>query len=162
MKEIKLTQGKVAKVDDHLFDELNKYKWYAAKSSRGDFYAQRGDYSTGKLLLIKMHRFILGITDKSVQVDHQDLDTLNNQIYNIRRATHKENVRNRGITKRSTCGFKGVFWEKSATKWRAQLNVDRKKIHLGLFHDINDAARAYNAASILHHGEFARLNEIPI
>jgi len=37
MKEIKLTQGKVAKVDDHLFDELNKFKWFAAKTVNGAF-----------------------------------------------------------------------------------------------------------------------------
>lgn len=28
MKQIQLTQGKVALVDDHWFKELNKYKWY--------------------------------------------------------------------------------------------------------------------------------------
>ena len=157
MKEIKLTQGKVAKVDDHLFDELNKFKWFAAKCVNGGFYARR--LCNGKIL--HMHRHILGITEKSVHVDHEDGDSLNNQMYNIRRATHKENIRNRGITKRSTCGFKGVFWEKSAKRWRAQLSFEGRKIHLGLFHDINDAARAYNKAIIVHHGKFARLNEIP-
>lgn len=161
MKEIKLTQGKVTKVDDHLFDELNKYKWYASKMN-GQYYVVRWDRPNGKRrVLLLMHRVILGITDRNVHVDHKDLDPLNNQLYNIRQATHKENSRNRGITKRSTCGFKGVFWEKCANKWRAQLHIDRKKIHLGLFNDINDAARAYNAAAIKYHGEFARLNEIP-
>jgi len=160
MKEIQLTNGKVTKVDDHLFDELNKYKWRANKMN-GQYYVVRWDKSTGKGRAVLMHRVILGVTDRNVQVDHKDLDPLNNQLYNIRRATHKENSRNRGITKRSTCGYKGVFWEKRANKWRAQLGIDDKKIHLGLFHDIKDAARAYNAAALIHHGEFARLNEIP-
>lgn len=161
MKRIKLTQGQFALVDDHMFEELNKYKWYAAKVKSGDFYAQRVDYSNGGKKIIKMHRFILGISDGKVLVDHGDGNTLNNQIYNIRPCTHAENIRNRGITKRSTCGYKGVFWEKAAKRWRAQLNIGKKKIHLGLFYDINDAARAYNKAIITHHGEFARLNQIP-
>ncbi len=160
MKKIKLTQGQFALVDDEDYENLNQYKWYAAKVKSGDFYAQRMDYSGGNKKIIKMHRFILGLVDEKVHVDHGNGNTLDNQKHNIRGCTHKDNVRNRGITKRSTCGYKGVFYEKAAKKWRAQLNKDGKKIHLGLFEFIEDAAKAYNAAALIHHGEFARINQL--
>lgn len=160
MKKIKLTQGQFALVDDEDFKVLNQYKWYAAKVKSGDFYAQRSDYSSGKKKIIKMHRFILGFVDKKEPIDHENGNTLDNQKHNIRACTHKDNIRNRGITKRSTCGYKGVFYEKSAKRWRAQLSKDGKKIHLGLFEFIEDAAKAYNDAILIHHGEFAKLNQI--
>lgn len=42
----------------------------------------------------------------------------------------------------------------------AYINVDNKRIYLGLFLIKEDAARAYNIAAIKYHGEFAQLNII--
>lgn len=46
MKEIILTQGKVALVDDKDFEYLNQWKWHADESLR-TFYAKR-DFPTLK------------------------------------------------------------------------------------------------------------------
>jgi hypothetical protein len=58
----------------------------------------------------------------------------------------------------NTSGFKGVWWNKKAEKWKGQIQVDGKKIHLGLFSDPTVAARAYDEAATEHFGEFAHLN----
>lgn len=61
----------------------------------------------------------------------------------------------RGISK-----YKGVFWEKRRSKWVAQIKVNYKHIYLGQYDNERDAAIAYNGAALLHHGEFALLNQV--
>jgi len=53
MKEIALTQGKVALVDDEDYDSVNQYKWHARKAKR-TYYAKRKNYE-------EMHRFIINV-----------------------------------------------------------------------------------------------------
>jgi len=108
-----------------------------------------------------MHRVILqqmGVEFE--QVDHRDMNGLNNCRSNLRAATNQENGCNRNKQEKNTSGAKGVCWDKQAQKWQAHIRVNGKRIHLGLFDDIDDAVRAYNKAAMQHFGEFARLNII--
>ncbi len=57
MKEIQLTQGKVALVDDEDFERLNQFKWCAHWNGK-HWYAIRTVYE-GKKKTIRMHREIL-------------------------------------------------------------------------------------------------------
>lgn len=45
-------------------------------------------------------------------------------------------------------GFKGVFWSKQRRCWMAHIMIDYKTRHLGSFHNIADAARAYKAKAL--------------
>lgn len=154
---IKLTKGKFAKVDDSDFYYLNQWKWQASERGK-TFYAVRSvkDKITGKRIQIKMHRILLNVSDKSIFVDHKDHDGLNNQRVNLRECTRSENGKNRLPSKRSSSRFLGVKF--ASKKWRAEIKVDGKNKHLGCFALEIDAARAYNDAAIIHHGEFANLN----
>lgn len=58
MKEIQLTQGMVALVDDEDFEYLNNWKWCADKSIN-TFYARRTQHIPKPKQRIKMHRLIL-------------------------------------------------------------------------------------------------------
>lgn len=107
-----------------------------------------------------MHRQIIGVTDPKIQVDHKEGIGLDNQRKNIRQCVHQENVMNQGISSSNKSGFKGVCMEKGSKKWRAAIKKDGKRIHLGLFSDKIDAAKAYNDAAKKYHGEFAHLNLI--
>lgn len=64
-------------------------------------------------------------------------------------------------SRNSKSGYKGVYWNKSASKWVAQIVVQSQHIYLGCFINILEAARAYNAAAIEHFGSLAVLNTIP-
>lgn len=96
MKEIPLTQGKVALVDDEDFELLNQLNWYAYKNKTGNYYAVR-NYSAekGKRKIILMHREIMD-APKGIQVDHRNGDGLYNQKENLRLATHQQNSFNQG------------------------------------------------------------------
>lgn len=94
-----------------------------------------------------------------VLVDHRNpLLTLDNREENLRICNTSQNGANRLTNKQSKSGFKGVFWHQQHGRWRAQLILNRKKIHLGYFDTKKDAARAYDVAARNAFGEFARLN----
>jgi hypothetical protein len=78
MKEILLTQGKVALVDDEDFEELNKFNWHAHKD-KNKFYAEHSEWDkkNKNVKHIKMHRFLMAISQK-VKIDRKDGNGLNN------------------------------------------------------------------------------------
>lgn len=156
MKEIPLTQGKVALVDDEDFDYINQWKWYCQKSHGLSFYAIRN--SEGGIRM--MHRLIMNAS-VNIYIDHKDMDGLNNCRDNLRFATLSQNQHNRGKLRNNTSGFKCVSYNKQKGKWEAYIEYNNKKYHLGLYEIIELAALAYNEAALKYHGEFARLNVIP-
>lgn len=159
MKEIQLTQGKVALVDDEDFEYLNQWKWHAL-ISRNTFYAIRHLRIEKKIVKsILMHRFIMN-TDKYLVVDHLNGNTLDNRKYNLRNCTHSENIRNQKLSIKNTSGYKGVSWSINKKKWVVQIQCENKKIFIGYFINSIDAAIAFNEAAIKYHGEFANLNKI--
>ena len=104
-----------------------------------------------------MHRFILGLNDPEIEIDHEDRNGLNNQRYNLRKAEDK-NQQNVGLRKDNKSGFKGVTWSAAAGMWRARIRIETKEIHLGVFTDLIEAAKVYDAAAIKYHGKFAYTN----
>lgn len=87
-------------------------------------------------------------------------DTLCNLKSNLRFANAVENARNKqGLPTNNTSGFLGVYWNKSANKWVAEIHVKGRKVHLGYFVDKMDAVRARDLAVKEHYGEFATTNK---
>jgi len=157
MKEIPLTQGKVALVDDADFDRVNAFKWYA-KFEHGKWYATRHFRLNGKRYTLRLHRLIMGLDfGDPLQVDHRDrVNTLDNRRSNLR-VTLDQNQQNVGLNCRNTSGYKGVHWNKRVEKWQARARVNNVLQHFGYFSNPELAAHAY-AAAIGYRGEFAVLN----
>lgn len=63
-----------------------------------------------------------------------------------------------GKQRNNTSGFRGVYWEKTRGKWKAQATLNRKNLHLGMFSSKEDAARAYDRKAREIHGPSAILN----
>ncbi len=158
---IELTQGQTAIVDDEFVGELEKYRWFARKD-HNQYYAQgkqRPTKKNGKY--VQMHRLVLHLAgiEPGTHVDHRDRNGLNNQLENLRPATASTNAMNSRIA-RSTCGYKGVTFSRSTGRWQAQIGVNGKRFYLGIHDTPEAAARAYNSAAEVLHGEFACLNNI--
>jgi hypothetical protein len=158
-KEIPLSQGRFATVDDEDYDWLSEYRWSYSPAHTG--YAERGEANSKKH--IKMHREIMdryGHNIKGMSVDHIDGNTLNNTKANLRVCTHAQNLRNQRLSTNNTSGYKGVSLACNG-KWLASISVDSKRIGYGTYEDIYSAVTIYNLAALYHHGEFARFNKLP-
>ncbi len=156
MKEIPLTQGKVALVDDADYPELSKYKW-CAQHTEARWYAIRFDVGRMGRCRIPMHRAILN-APSGLEVDHRNHNGLDNRRANLRLATKAENQRNRNKPATNTSGYKGVSWHKGHNRWQAQIRHDGRARFLGYFDTPEQAARAYDSAAIETFGEFALPN----
>lgn len=155
MKTIPLTRGKAAIVDDEDYEYLNGFKWRAVRGYNC-FYATRINSRKGgsKYTVTWMHREIMRPTD-GMQVDHINGDGLDNRRANLRIASSSQNAMNRGASKNNKLGVKGVSLFCSG--YRAQICINRKVKHLGLFPSINEARAAYESAARKLHGEFSKV-----
>lgn len=157
MKEISLTRGKFALVDEEDFDRLIKYKWhcsyygYAIRTIRNKL--------TKKTEVIRMHREIIQCP-KDYEIDHINNNPLDNRKENLRICSRAENCRNMRKPKNNSSGYRGVSFEKRRNKYRAYITLDNKQIHLGQFNTAIEAAITYNIAAVKYHGKFANLNKI--
>lgn len=161
-REIPLTKGKVALVDDADFEAVSQHKWHACQNKKTDiWYAHRHCKINNKRRLESMHRFILK-TD--AHVDHKNRNGLDNRRENLRPATRSQNMANTKMSIRNTSGYRGVTLRKHDHEhgyprpWYAKIKKNGTTRSLGTFATAIEAAKAYDEAAKLVHGEFASLN----
>ena len=155
MKEIQLTQGKVALVDDEDFHYLNQWNWAASKGKNYVWYAARKE---GRQR-INMHRQITNFPKNQI-IDHRDRNGLNNQKSNLRICTIQQNNCNRRSAKNSTSKYLGVctLTHRGTFYYQAGITYNKKKKLLYRGKSELKAAWLYDEAAIKLHGEFANLN----
>ena len=158
MKEIILSQGKVALVDDEDYGLLNQFKWCAIKQHR-TFYAAKSVKRNGKWTSERMHRLFFDIP-MGKEIDHIDHNGLNNQKSNLRLVTRQQNKQNASAWGSSKYLGVCVYKQEGCTYIAAHIQIDGKTKHLGLFKTEEDAALAYNRAAKEKYGEYANLNKI--
>lgn len=98
---------------------------------------------------IYLHRFVMGVTDPAVHVDHRNGDTLDCRKENLRLVTNAQNLQNQHTMRGGSSIYRGVSWHKAAQKWQAYATLHQKRVHLGLFDSEEEAARVaadYRAA----------------
>ena len=150
MKQIELTQGKYALIDDEDFELVSNYKWRFA----GEGYAVGFKYLgkvNGKFKsdAILMHR-IINKTPKGFVTDHINRNKLDNRKVNLRTVDRSLNAFNTGIYKHNKSGFTGISWSLYSKKWLARIQKNGKVIHLGLFNDIEKAVQARKQAEEIY------------
>ncbi len=122
-------------VDDSDFEWLNRYKWrlnvhgYAIRNtSKG----HRRTYQT-----IYIHKLICPSTE-GLQTDHINRNRLDNRRSNLRLVTPYQNNLNKGLSKKNTSGYTGIF-KTYNNKYVAYMTSKRKNIRLGLYSNIQAA-----------------------
>lgn len=109
-----------------------------------------GRYLVHRLVFLMHHGYL------PEQVDHINMDRLDNRIENLRAASSSQNKHNTKKRSNNTSGYKGAYWDKKAGKWKAMICKNYKQIWLGHYATAEEAAEAYRKAAELYHGEFAR------
>jgi hypothetical protein len=96
---------------------------------------------------LKAHIFIYyckyGEYDLNLKIDHINRIKDDNRIENLRLTTHSENLQNTNA--------KGYSFDKKHNKYRACIQINKKKIDLGYFKLEEDARNAYIEAKKIYH-----------
>lgn len=155
MKEIPLTRGMVALVDDEDYEWLSAYRWYARPGYQ-TFYAVRGIQNGKSVRTIYMHREIIH-PEPGMHTDHLNHNGLDNRRCNLRSCTHQENLSN-CVLKRPN-EYRGV--QQGLYTWTAYVTTNGKPKYLGAYGTPEHAAYAYNLAVIAEGLEDLRpLNDV--
>ena len=121
-------------------------------------------YRHGKVngKVYQAHRIIWKLVhgNDPVAIDHRNGNPSDNSLDNLRECTVAENSRNYSKQRAGqSSSYRGVCWVKRDQKWAATIsNGEGGKRSLGHYDNEQDAARAYDAAAVEMHGEFATLN----
>jgi len=164
MKKIFLSgkngEGKYAIVDNDDFEKVSRLSWWYSKGYACHTQHIKVD-DNGKQIqkTIWMHRLIAGTPD-GLFTDHINTDRLDNRKSNLRVVTLAQNNCNLPLRKTNKSGFKGVYWDKTRSKWFAYIRHNKVMYALGRYDNKIDAALAYNRSAIKLHKEYARLNNV--
>lgn len=131
MKTIKLSNNRVAIVDDIDYSKVSKYRWYL----------NAGGYVQCESPYLLLHRKILN-APKGTHVDHKNRNKLDNRRYNLRLCSRSQNSHNSPKRKNNTSGFKGVYLIPSK-RWIAKINIQGQRIFLGTFDTKEQAIKEY-------------------
>lgn len=144
----------IALVDMGDYERASRHVWHLDTAGYARAMVKTAD---GQWRLVRLHRFLLDVPT-GMQVDHADLDKLNNTRANLRICTSRQNIANLPKLSGTSSRFKGVTWNRNARKWLAQIKIDGRYEYLGLFIDEAEAAHVYACRAQQQHGEFARVS----
>jgi hypothetical protein len=148
-------------IDTDMINKTKRYCWYISSGKHNKNYVRSETRSNdpgggGKLIMLAN---LLLPPNKGEQIDHINLNTLDNRLANLRRCTIQENCCNRSLRSDNNTGYKGVQYRRGAYIVRVCSFGVRKNILQTK--DIVEAAQAYNIAAELLHLDFANLNDVP-
>lgn len=80
-------------------------------------------------------------------IDHINHNGCDNKFKNLRNVSHRENMRNRTISKNNKSGVNGVTFVRARNKWWAQVEINGRCISLGYYADKFEAICARKSAN---------------
>ena len=130
----------ISDFDDYMISNLGKVKSFKQNSDRilkpsinhGYYYVNltnNNEKKVNKYIHKLLAEVFIPNPDNLPNVDHIDTQRLNNDLSNLRWASHSQNCynQNKKISK-SSSKYKGVFWNKKMQKWHAQVKFEEKPI----------------------------------
>jgi hypothetical protein len=152
----KLARGRTTLVDPGADYSLASAHRWTVKEQRRPSGTLSGPYAMTQIdgRTVFLHNLLMGC----IGIDHRNRDPLDNRRRNLRKASTAQNGANKPPLAGGSSAFKGVSWDREVSKWQVNIGVDGRARKIGRFTDEVAAARAYDAAALELHGEFAWLN----
>ena len=139
-------KGEQILIDAEDFDKVKRYCWCISKTGY--------PVANVKGKVTKLHRYILGLSNPNIIVDHKNRNKLDNRKINLRICTILENSRNTTKSKNNKTGYLGISFA-GKNKFRARIMVNGKEIRLGHYEKIEDAIKARKEAELKYFGDYA-------
>jgi hypothetical protein len=153
-------------IDTEDRERVEKHSWSLCK--RGNYVrvqAAGKRKNNGKTQTkIRLHRFIMNLTDSNIHVDHINNNPLDNRKSNLRLCSHKENMRNINTgrlasERKNKTGYVGVYRNHKTGKYRACISINNKTHHIEGNHlTAEEAAKARDEFVKQHFPKFGKLN----
>lgn len=151
---VPLTRGEFALVDGDDYERVSMHAWQMLRGSKRT-YAVGRFYENRTSRMIPMHRFLLNAPPE-FEVDHINMNGLDNRKANLRLATHRQQKFNTVKRTNTTSKYKGVSAHRD--RWTAVVMIDGVRHRCGRHATQEAAAKAYDAKARELFGPFARLN----
>ena len=132
------------------FEKIKNYCW--AKSNNGYIFS-RDENSK----IIYLHRIVMNASVDEV-VDHQKHNLMDNRKQFLRIGTQSNNNMNHDMRSDNTSGITGVWLDKRNNHWCSEIMLNKKKIHLGSFKTLEEAAQARRNAEEKYFQEWSFKN----
>lgn len=149
-----VSTGEVFMFDAEDYSRIKGTTWYRCNR------CGNGIHYIGDRFGVCIHRHILDVP-KGFEVDHINLDPLDNRKSNLRICTHQQNQCNQPPQKNNTSGVSGVSFYPARNKYRARIKYFQQELHLGYFGSFIEAVQARNEAMRFLFGEYGFYNDVP-
>ena len=129
--------------------------WNTKNAGNEAFTANDGHgYLCGAIFgsLYRAHRIIWKIVhnEDPPQIDHINGVRSDNRISNLRAVSNAANHKNMKRSSANSSGHTGVLWFARTRRWRSEITVDGRNVHLGYFLNLEDAVAARKEAEVRH------------
>ena len=110
-----------------------------------------------------LHRWLMGVNDPRIIVDHANRDRLDCRRINLRIATPTQNSANHSLFQTNKTGYTGVYYSKCAGRYEVKIGYGGQRIKLGSSKDdLVTLAQMYNIGASFFFGDYAgALNDVP-
>lgn len=144
---------KIIKIQDKTWNAKFAYKQagYIRKNGYRSIVIEKKEYMCGRLAW-----FLINKKWPKEEIDHINLNKIDDRISNLREATRFQNASNKFLQSNNTSGFRGVWKRKNLNSWCAEICKEGKRIKLGSFSSPEKAYEVYKKAAAKLHGEFTR------
>jgi len=150
--ELTSTNGYKILLDADDVPIAKEYKWHVTKDQKGILSVISSDR-------VYLHQLIMRFP--GCEVDHINLDRLDNRRENLRAVTHQQNQINQPLQRNNTSGVSGVSFYPPRGKFRARIKIGQHDIHLGYYLTFEEAVQARNVGMECMFGEYGRYNDVP-